>query len=147
MGTPRSTPRPGGARRAAQLATPLPHADAARLPLAVLPPNRVRVLNAAQALQVLLTLLLTGSDWCARIGEVAALLPAHSQRIDFNLQAAIAPRLLAAQSEGRDATRALEDAWARERVQRRWQHLAGARRSGARSSCNGWPARAAGAAR
>lgn len=106
-------------------ATPLPHADAARLPLAVLPPNRVRVLNAAQALQVLLTLLLTGSDWCARIGEVAALLPAHSQRIDFNLWVgAIAPRLLAAQSEGRDATRALEDAWLGERVQRRWQHLA-----------------------
>ncbi len=105
-------------------ATPLPAADAARLPLAVLPPNRVRVLNAAQALQVLLTLRLTGSDWCARLAEVAALLPAHGQRIDFNLWlGAIAPRLLAAQSERRDAARALEEAWLGERVQRRWQHL------------------------
>ncbi|MFO1269065.1 MAG: hypothetical protein U1F67_21345 [Rubrivivax sp.] len=72
-------------------ATPLPQADAARLPLAVLPPNRVRVLNAAQALQVLLTLLMTASDWCARIGEVAALLPAHNQRIDLWVGAIASP--------------------------------------------------------
>ncbi len=126
--------RPGGPLEAAawwrlaalrSFATPLPEADAARLPLAVLPPNRVRVLNAAQALQVLLTLVLSGSDWCARAGEVAALLPAHGLRTDFNLWlGAIAPRLLAARSEGREVTQALEDAWLGERVQRRWQHLA-----------------------
>lgn len=106
------------------LATPLPAAEAARLPLAVLPPNRVRVLNAGQALQVLLTLRLANTDWCSRIGAVAALLPAHSLRTDFNLWVgALAPRLLEAQAHGRDLGRALEDAWLGERVQRRWQHF------------------------
>ncbi len=106
------------------LATPLPAAEAARLPLAALPPNRVRVLNAGQALQVLLTLRLAHTDWCARIGAVSAMLPAHSLRTDFNLWVgALAPRLLEAQAQGRDLARALEDAWLGERVLRRWQHF------------------------
>lgn len=106
------------------LGTPLPISEAARLPLAALPPNRVRVLNAAQALQVLLTLRLANTDWCARIGAVAAMLPAHALRTDFNLWVgALAPRLLEAQAHGRDFGRALEDAWLGERVQRRWQHF------------------------
>jgi hypothetical protein len=106
-------------------ATPLRTADAARLPLAVLPPNRVRVLNAVQALQVLLTLRLASRDWCAQIGAIAARLPAHTLRTDFHLWlGALAPRLLEAQSQGRDPLRALEDAWLTERVQRRWLHFA-----------------------
>lgn len=106
------------------LATPLHAAEAARLPLAVLPPNRVRVLNAALALQVLLTLQLASPDWCARVAVVAALLPAHSHRTDFNLWVgALAPRLLQAHSDGRDTVQALEDAWLGERVQRRWHQL------------------------
>lgn len=106
------------------LATPLPAAEAARLPLAVLPPNRVRVLNTVQALQVLLTLRLAHADWCARIGTVAALLPEHGLRTDFNLWVgALAPRLLEAQAHGRELAGALEDAWLGERVQRRWQYF------------------------
>jgi len=106
------------------LATPLPAAEVARLPLAVLPPNRARVLNAAQALQVLLTLRLACPDWCARIGAVAAALPEHGLRTDFNLWVgALTPRLLEVQALGRDPVRALEDAWLGERVQRRWQHF------------------------
>jgi hypothetical protein len=106
-------------------ATPLPTADAAQLPLAVLPPNRVRVLNAVQALQVLLTLRLASRDWCAQIGAIAARLPAHTLRTDFHLWlGALAPRLLEAQSQSRDPLRALEDAWLTERVQRRWLHFA-----------------------
>lgn len=106
------------------LGTPLPAAEAARLPLAALPPNRVRVLNAVQALQVLLTLRLAHTDWCVRMGAVAAMLPAHAQRTDFNLWVgALAPRLLEAQANGRDLARALEDAWLGERVQRRWQYF------------------------
>jgi len=107
------------------LATPLPAAEVARLPLAVLPPNRARVLNTVQALQVLLTLRLACSDWCARISAVATVLPEHGLRTDFNLWVgALAPRLLEAQALGRDPVRALEDAWLGERVQRRWQHFA-----------------------
>jgi hypothetical protein len=105
-------------------ATPLPAADAARMPLAAMPPNRARVLNAAQALQVLLTLRLATPDWCSRMGAIARLLPAHGLRTDFNLWVgALAPRLLEAQALGRDLARALEDAWLGERVLRRWQHF------------------------
>lgn len=104
------------------LATPLPAVEAARLPLAVLPPNRTRLLNTVQALQALLTMRLAGPDWCPRMGAVAALLPSREQRTDFNLWVgALAPRLLEAQVQGRDAACALEDAWLGERVQRRWQ--------------------------
>lgn len=106
------------------LATPLSAAEAARLPLAAMPPNRVRVLNAPQALQVLLTLRLACDDWSARMVQVAARLPAHSLRTDFNLWVgALAPRRLEAQALGRDPVRALEAAWLGERVQRRWHHF------------------------
>lgn len=107
------------------LATPLHAADAARLPLAVTPPNRARVLNAVQALQALLTARLTSQRWAAEMSAVAALLPAHSLRTDFNLWVgALAPRVLEAQARGRNLALALEDAWLAERVQRRWQHFA-----------------------
>jgi hypothetical protein len=77
-----------------------------------------------QALQVLVTLRLANTDWCARMGAVAAMLPAHALRTDFNLWVgALAPRLLEAQAQGRDLARALEDAWLGERVQRRWQYF------------------------
>lgn len=107
------------------LATPLHGADAARLPLAVTPPNRARVLNTVQALQALLTARLTSDRWAAEMSAVAALLPGHSLRTDFNLWVgALAPRVLEAQARGRDTALALEDAWLAERVQRRWQHFA-----------------------
>jgi hypothetical protein len=105
-------------------ATPLPAAEAARLPMAVLPPNRVRVMNTVQALQVMLTTALAHTDWCARAATFAALLPGHTLRTDFQLWlGAIAPRLLEAQSQGRDLPHALADAWLGERVQRRWLHF------------------------
>jgi hypothetical protein len=107
------------------LATPLHAAEAARLPLAVTPPPRVRLLNAVQALQALLTARLAGADWSAQMAAVAAQLSAHDLRIDFNLWVgALAPRVLEAQAQGRDIALALEDAWLAERVQRRWQHFA-----------------------
>ena len=37
------------------LATPLPHDEAARIPLHVLPPNRIRLVNPIQELQAVLT--------------------------------------------------------------------------------------------
>jgi hypothetical protein len=105
-------------------ATPLPFHEAARLPLAVLPPNRVRVLNAPQGLQALLTLQFTQPGWAARTRTIAALLPAHSLRQDFNLfVGALAARAIEAHTSKADVRQALEDAWLNERVQRRWTHL------------------------
>ena len=105
-------------------AAPLPFHEAARLPLAVLPPSRVRLLNAAQGLQALVTRLFMASGWAARTRALAQLLPAHTLRHDFNLfVGALAPRVLEAGGEALALRRALEDAWLHERVQRRWQHF------------------------
>lgn len=105
-------------------ATPLPFHEAACLPLAVLPPNRVRLLNAAQGLQALVTRLFMASGWAARTRALAQLLPAHTLRHDFNLfVGALAPRVLEAGTDALALRRALEDAWLLERVQRRWQHF------------------------
>ena len=105
-------------------ATPLPFFEAARLPLALLPPNRVRVLNAAQGLQVLVTLQFTTPGWSARTRALGAMLPAHTLRHDFNLfVSALVPRVLEAGVDAQAVRRALEDAWLNERVQRRWQHF------------------------
>lgn len=106
----------------ASFATPLPFAEAARVPLRALPPNRVRVLNTVQGLQVMVTRLFATPGWSARVRTLAGLLPAAEQRHDFHLfVGAIAARLPAAGADGRETRRALEDAWACERVARRWQ--------------------------
>jgi hypothetical protein len=105
-------------------ATPLPFAQAAQIPLAVLPPNRVRLLNAAQGLQALVTLLFATPGWSTRCRAMAALLPAHTLRQDFNLfVGALAPRVLEAGRDAPAVRQALEDAWLHDRVQRRWQHF------------------------
>jgi hypothetical protein len=106
-------------------ASALPFSTIAQLPLAVLPPNRVRMLNAVQGLQALVTQAFAGPGWAARCAAIAALLPAHTLRHDFNLfVGAMAPRVLAAPTAGPGLRDALEDAWLQERVQRRWQHFA-----------------------
>jgi hypothetical protein len=107
------------------MATPLPFAEAARLPLAALPPNRVRLVNAVQGLQALVTRCFMAPGWAERCRAVAAMLPEHTLRHDFNLfLGALAPRVIEAGSGDSTALRAaLENAWLSERVQRRWQHL------------------------
>ena len=100
--------------------------DVARLPLAALPPNRARLLNAAQGLQALITRLFTQRGWSIRAKAIAALLPEHTLRHDFNLfLGAMAPRVLEAPANASPAQLrcVLEDAWLNERVQRRWTHL------------------------
>lgn len=105
-------------------ATKLPFHEAARLPLALLPPSRVRLLNVPQRLQTLLTLQFTTKGWSTRTRSIAALLPEHTLRQDFNLfVGALAPRVLEATPLHIGMRSALEDAWLNERVQRRWQHL------------------------
>jgi hypothetical protein len=104
--------------------TPLPFHEAASLPMAVLPPNRVRVLNASQGLQAWVTRLFLAPGWSARTRALAQLLPAHTLRTDFNLFiGALAPRVIEAGTEPLALRHALEDAWLHERVQRRWQHF------------------------
>jgi hypothetical protein len=112
----------------AGFAQTLPFFEAAGLPLAVLPPNRVRVLNAVQGLQALVTQLFARPGWAARARALGAMLPAHTLRHDFNLfVGAVAPRVLEAgakaDADSASLRQALEDAWLNERVQRRWQHL------------------------
>lgn len=105
-------------------ATPLPFADAAALPLAVLPPNRVRLLNTVHGLQALVTQAFAAPGWARRCAAIAERLPAHTLRHDFNLfVGAMAPRVLAAPAAGTGLQQALEDSWLNERVQRRWQHF------------------------
>lgn len=109
----------------ASFATPLPFAEAVRVPLRALPPNRVRVLNAVQGLQATVTLLFATPGWSARVRALAGLLPAPELRHDFHLfVGAIAARLPAAGADARETRRALEDAWACARVARRWQAFA-----------------------
>ncbi len=138
----------------AAFATPMPYAQAARLPLAVLPPNRARVLNVALCLQALLTLQFTLSTWSERMTAFASWLPADpGLRTDFHLFiGALAPRAIEAQAQVHVGTqlgaqngvqfgaqanalqqaqsaspalrRALEDAWLQPRVQRRWLQFA-----------------------
>lgn len=104
--------------------TPLPFAEVARLPLALLPPNRVRLLNAAQGLQALVTQMFSNAGWSSRCRALAQLLPGHTLRHDFNLfVGAMAPRVLEAGTEPAALRQALGDAWLQDRVQRRWQHL------------------------
>ncbi|MFT3821900.1 MAG: hypothetical protein QM750_30505 [Rubrivivax sp.] len=109
------------------LARPLPQVQAARLPLRALPPNRVRVLNAAQGLQALLTLRLQAAGWSRRARAIAELLPRPELRHDFNLfVGALAVPLMSIPDPlpARELRWAQEDAWADGRVQRRWAQFA-----------------------
>ena len=107
--------------------TPLPHEQAARLPLRLLPPNRLRLLNPVQGLQALVTRELGRPDGTRRLRELAALLPNDGLRLDFHrFLSALLPRCLQA---GQDAAawtlrHALEDAWCDPLVNRCWQRFA-----------------------
>jgi hypothetical protein len=108
-------------------ATPLPHELAASLPLRVLPPNRVRLINPIQGLQALITLQLTHSGFAVRIAQLVSLLPGLEIRRDFHLFFhSLLPR---AWRGGRPESvqvmrERLEDAWGDADVLRRWQRFA-----------------------
>ncbi len=108
-------------------ATPLPHAQAALLPLRVLPPNRVRVINPVQALQVMLTLQFLQAGYARRLLGLAVLMPSSEARQAFQIfmHTLLARRLSAGQAASPLAMRrAMEDSWADVLVNRRWQRLA-----------------------
>ena len=105
--------------------TPLPHAEAACLPLLVLPPNRLRLLNAVQALQAVLTLAFTQAQAVPRLRALVPQLPAAA-RHDFQVFVlTLQARRLAIgmQTTGLDLRHALEDLWTDAAVNRRWQRF------------------------
>lgn len=107
--------------------TELPHAQAAALPLLVLPPNRLRLFNSVQALQALVTRQLAQPGWSARVARLAALLPGKSVRRDFHVFInALLPRVIEAgpQRDAHAVRWTLEDAWRNALVLRCWKRLA-----------------------
>jgi hypothetical protein len=110
----------------ASFATPLPHAEAACLPMLVLPPNRLRLLNAIQALQAIVTLAFTQDQAVPRLRELQAHVPAAA-RHDFQVFVLTlqARRLaLGMRLDGQALRHALEDLWADAALNRRWQRFA-----------------------
>ncbi len=106
--------------------TALPHAEAARLPLLVLPPNRLRLLNPVQALQAVLTLAFTQTQAVPRLRELMAHLPAASRHEFQVFVLTLQARRLAIgmQIGGIGLRHALEDMWTDAAVNRRWQRFA-----------------------
>ena len=107
--------------------TPLPHEVAATLPLLVLPPNRLRLLNPIQGLQAVITRLLTQPGYAARSRRLAELMPGDDSRRDFQLVFhSLLPRAWdGGRPAGQDRWREqLEDAWRDPPLLRRWQRFA-----------------------
>lgn len=108
-------------------ATPLMHGRAACLPLRLLPPDRVRVLNPVQALQVVLSLQFSRAGHARRGATLAALMPTADARHAFHalMHTLLARRLAAGRlCDALDERWAIEDLWRDPLVQRRWQRLA-----------------------
>lgn len=107
--------------------TRMAHARAAALPLLVLPPNRLRLLNPVQSLQVVLSLQFTHPDHGPRVAALARLMPTADARQAFNpfMLTLLARRVAAGRiTETVDERRVVEDMWKDPLVQRRWQRLA-----------------------
>jgi len=105
----------------------MPHARAATLPLLVLPPNRLRVLNPVQSLQVMLSLQFVRGGHSRRCTALASLMPSADAKQAFNsFMLTLLARRVAAGKLASDAAerRAIEDMWLDPLVQRRWQRLA-----------------------
>jgi hypothetical protein len=108
-------------------ATPMPHAKAAHLPLLVLPPNRLRVLNPVQSIQVMLSLQFTRAGHARRCAALAGLMPSAEARHAFNtfMHTLLARRLAAGRIAAPLAERhAVEDLWRDPLINQRWQRLA-----------------------
>jgi hypothetical protein len=104
------------------LATPLSHDEAARIPLHVLPPNRIRLVNPIQELQAVLTLQLAAPGWGQRARGIADSMPV-ALRNEFNLffNSLLAQALRQGQGVAKAEMRdALATAWSDAVVLRRW---------------------------
>lgn len=108
-------------------ATALPHRTACRLPLLVLPPPRLHVLNPAQTLQVMLSLQVTRDGHASRCASLAAHVPGAEARHAFNtfMHTLLARRLaLGRFADGGAERHAVEDLWRDVLLNERWQRLA-----------------------
>lgn len=107
------------------LVEPMEHARAAALPLAVLPPNRLRLFNPVQALQALASRALVHRTPNRRLAALHALLPAQALGpFEAWLRAYRARFEALAAGPGLRPAWALEDAWADREVLSRWRRLA-----------------------
>jgi len=106
---------------------PLPHETACAIPLRVLPPNRLRLFNPAQALQAFISRQLLKPGWSRRISRFEDLLPGKPLKRDFkSFFMALLPRVLEAGklAEPHEARWAVEDAWRAPLVLQRWTQFA-----------------------
>ncbi|MDB6001485.1 MAG: hypothetical protein JWP52_3184 [Rhizobacter sp.] len=101
----------------------LPHDQALRLPMLVLPPNRLRLFNPAQALQALVSQQLLTAGWSHRIHHIEALLTGKPLRRAFHtFFHTLLARVLEAGRylDPHEQRWAVEDAWANTLVLQRW---------------------------
>lgn len=105
----------------------LSHEEACAIPMLVLPPNRLRLFNPAQALQAFVSQQLLRPGWSHRMSRFEDLLPGKpAKRAFYAFFHALLPRVMeASRSGGVNATRwAIEDAWRNPLVIKRWKGLA-----------------------
>ena len=109
--------------------TPLPHVEAALLPMTALPPNRLRLLNAVQALQAVLTLAFAAPNVVPSLRELRPHVP-EAARHDYQVFVlTLQARRLAiglqvgSHDDALDLRQALEDLWCDPAVNRRWQRF------------------------
>lgn len=106
--------------------TPLSHAEAANLPLLVLPPPRLRVLNPVQAVQAGLTLCFARTDRAPKLDALVRIFPAGVQFEARSFMTTLLARRIAAGPVATPAQlrAALEAAWCEPLIVRRWQRVA-----------------------
>ncbi|MCE2660517.1 MAG: hypothetical protein LW854_20105 [Rubrivivax sp.] len=106
--------------------TPLSHEEAANLPLLVLPPPRLRLLNPVQAVQAGLTLCFAQVGKAPRLDALVRIFPSGIQReVRYFLAALQARRVAAGPAATAGALRAaLEAAWSQPVLMRLWRRVA-----------------------
>lgn len=108
-------------------ATPMAHAKAACMPLRVLPPNRLRVLNPVQSLQLILSRQFTQAGHGRRCSSIAGQMQSKEARRAFdNFMSLLLERRSAAKRPAGllELRQSLEDLWCDPLINSRWQHLA-----------------------
>lgn len=105
----------------------LPHAQACGLPMLVLPPNRLRLFNPAQALQAFISQQLMVPGWSNRLSRLEELLPGKAVKRAFQtFFHALLPRVLEAgrTHKTHELRWAIEDAWRNPLALQRWTAFA-----------------------
>lgn len=106
--------------------TPLSHVEAANLPMLVLPPPRLRILNPVQSVQAGLTLCFAQTDRAPKLDALVRIFPACVQfEVRSFLTTLLARRIAAGPAATSVQLRAaLEAAWCEPLIIRRWQRVA-----------------------